>query len=70
VETIRLKHQRHSYANGAGVLCTLGIEVSRTKGFVEVRRVRSDGRRIVKMILTLEEADELKAALAKALEET
>jgi hypothetical protein len=65
--TIRLKHQRHSYVNAARVPCTLGIEVDRVGEFVELRRIRSDGRQLSRMLLTLEEAEDLSRALAQAL---
>ena len=72
METIdRIWQQEHTYSNGAGVQCRYGIEVRRTENptFIEVSRVRSDGRRISRILLTEDEAGELLGALGEVLHE-
>ena len=66
---IKLNEQEHTYASGAGVQCRYGIEVRRTENptFIEVSRVRSDGRRISRILLTEREAVDLRDALSEAL---
>ena len=70
METIdRIWQQEHTYSNGAGVQCRYGIEIRRTENptFIEVARVRSDGRRISRILLTEREAADLRDALGEAL---
>ena len=71
MEAIKLSEQEHTYSNGAGVQCRYGIEVRRTENptFIEVSRVRSDGRRISRILLTEDEAGELLGALGEVLHE-
>ena len=69
MKAIKLSEQEHSYANGAGVQCRQRIEVRRTDDppFIEIARVRSDGRRLSRILLTLGETDELLDALVEVL---
>ena len=69
MEAIKLSEQEHTYSNGAGVQCRYGIEVRRTENptFIEISRVRSDGRRISRILLTEREAVDLRDALGSVL---
>lgn len=70
MEAIKLSEQEHSYANGASVQCRLRVEVRRTENptFIEISRVRSDGRRISRILLTEQEAVELRSALFEVVD--
>jgi hypothetical protein len=67
METVQLTPLPSSgYTNFKREEVTYGIEVFRSGGFVEVRRVRSDGSVRVKLLMTEAEALELGAALRGA----
>ena len=70
MKAIKLSEQEHSYANGAGVQCRQRIEVRRTDDppFIEIARVRSDGRRLSRILLTEQEAVELRSALFEVVD--
>jgi hypothetical protein len=55
----KLYPQPHTYPNGAGVPCSMGITVREYPEYVEIRRMRSDGRMLAKILLTKDEAYEL-----------
>jgi len=63
MKAVEMKAQPHSYINGANQECRQYVVVLQTPGFVEIRRMRSDGRAMKKFLLTDTEARELSAVL-------
>lgn len=64
METTRLTPLEHSgYVNFKREPVTYALEIGRGAGFVEVRRVRTDGSVRSKILMTEAEAAELGAAL-------
>lgn len=53
----------HTYVNGAGIPCTMNLELKQTKEFIELCRVRSDGRRFGRILMSMDEAIDLRKAL-------
>ena len=67
MKRIELKPLEHMCVNGAREPCHHYVTLVWTPGFVEVNRMRSDGRCLTRILLTEAEALELSSALKKVI---